>query len=370
MQRTKNTMRNLIRYKTLILGILSVFLLTCVFVFSCTKSATVLNPNTSINQDKQFISTNVENTVLCVADIITGNGCQNTVTFLKLINGIQGNNELFNAKVNSINQVRPKSSKADSSFDFKSYFGNYEWNPIKATFSVSPANSIIISYPSDSLSTSNNVTATFDSYSEKVFQIGGKKVTIPVSAKIVIVKNGFKIATVTYSRTFETTDNPKAKSISLNFNFAPFNYSININELNPTQYSVVADLGCSSLLKATLTLNSASITNFNACTDLNKIDFSYTKDNFIIKGSWNASSYYKMTNPSTNSINSTFNCILNNSNAKIGELKFNDDNGIRKLTFFYKDGSVSDTSFDYSFFLTELKNMLVPYFGKEIGNWF
>ena len=363
-------MRNLLRYKTLILGILSVFLLTCVFVFSCTKSATVLNPNTSITQDKQIISTNVENTVLCVADIVNGNGFQNTVTFLKLINKIQGNNELLNTMAISLEQVMHKSSKSDSSFDFKAYCGDYEWNPIKSVFTKTTANSIIISYPSDSASSSNNVTASFDSYTEKSFLIDGKNVSLPLTAKLTIIKNGFKIATINYSREFESTDNVKTKSISLVLNYAPFIYSIKINEINPTQYSVVADLGCSSSLNATLTLNSSMSKNFNAQSDLKNIDFSYSKDNFILKGSWNAFAYYNMTSPTTNSINNTFNCTLNNSSAKIGELKFRDDNGVRKLSLYFKDGSPSDIYFDYNQFLSEVKNILSPYFGKDIINWF
>ncbi len=364
-----DTMRNLLRYKTLILGILSVFLLTCVFVFSCTKTATVLNPNTSINQDKQIISTNVDNTALCITDIVNGNGFHNTVTFLKLINKIQGNNELLNAMASSLEHVMPKSSKADSSFDFKSYCGNYEWNPIKSVFTKTSANTIIISFPSDSSAASNNVTASFDSYTEKTILIDGKNVTLPVTAKLTIIKNGIKIATINYLRSFEA-DNTKTKSISLALNYAPFSYSIKINEINPTQYSVVADLGCSSVLNATLTLNNSMSKNFNANSDLNKIDFNYTKDNFIVKGTWNALSYYKIVNPTSNSINTTFACTLNNTTSKIGDLKFIDENGVRKLALYFKDGSPSDIRFDYNPFLTEIKLILAPFFGKDIMNWF
>ena len=363
-------MKKLLQYKALILGILTVSLLTCMFVFSCTKSASVLSPNTTISQDKDYITANVENAGLCIADLINGNGFQNTAIFLQLINRTQGNSDDLNSMVNAIDLAMSKSSKSDSSFDYKNCTGIYDWNPIKKNFVKGSSNSITINYPADSSALSNNVSATFDSYTEKNYQINGKTVSYPTAAKLNISKNGIKIANIIFSRTFTSDPYPKATSINLAINFAPFTYTIKINQINPTQYSVVADMGCTSLLNATLTFNSADFSNFTVANNLNKIDFNYSKDNFLIKGSWNANAFFKFTNANTASLNSTFSCIINNANAKIGTLKFKDVNGTRKLVLFFKDGSESEISLNYTPFISNIKNTLAPFFGKGILEWF
>ncbi len=123
-------------------------------------------------------------------------------------------------------------------------------------------------------------------------------------------------------------------------------------------------------MDATITFNNSDYNNFDLRTYLSKVDFTYTRDKFIIKGDWDAQAYYAINNPSTDAINSTFSSMIYDDSSKIGDLRFKDDNGGRKLFVYYKDGTSDNTSIDYNSFLTSLKAILRPYFGEEVDSWF
>jgi hypothetical protein len=214
------------------------------------------------------------------------------------------------------------------------------------------------------------VVANFESYSDKKYQVNSQDAYFPLQAKITITKNGVKIVGVDYSGSFSNGDFPTPQDVSLTINLAPYNYKLTVKQLNSLQFSVKAEVGCAAVLDATVTFSSSDYKNLNVERDLSKIDFTYTKDNFIIKGNWDAKIYYMINNPNTSDINSTISCTVYNGNAKIGDLKFKDIAGERKVYVYYKDGTSEDSFVTYDPFLATLKSILKPYFGNQVDHWF
>ena len=363
-------MKKTIKLKYAILPIVSIFLLSSVLIYSCTKSPSSVSL-TTVAEDKQFITSSFNSTSACINDIVKGNGAQSLINFIKLSNGTTSNDDWINKMSDALDSIFPQSTKQDGTFDFAAYTGTYTWNHKTQTFSRKQSNTISIEFPSDSTLSNNDIIATFQSYTEKKYQVNSQDNYFPTSAVINITKNGSKIAGVNYSGTFSTGDFPTPQDISFSINLAPYDYRIKVTQINSTQFQFTANLGCASVLNATLTFNNSDYKNFNAKTYLDNIIFSYTKDNFIIKGNWDAKTFNGLNNPNTKDINTTLNLTVNNGSSKIGDLKFVDvAGGGRELFVVYKDGTTANTSIDYNPFLTNVKNIFRPYFGNGVDDWF
>ena len=362
-------MKKLFRSKSTIFLLTFVLFSACLFIYSCSKTSTTTTP-TTVEEDKQFITSSFDNTTTCINDIMNGNGAKSLITFLKLSNGNTGNEHWIGKMSDAMDSIWPQSTKKDGTFDYSTYCGTYTWNATKGTFSKSPGTTITIKFPSDSTVSTNDIEATFQSYTETQYLVNSNTEYFPTSAIINIKKAGAKIAGITYSGIFSSGDFPTPQNVSLNINLAPYDYSISVKQLNPTQFTFVANLGCASVFNSTITFNKSDYKNFDPSTYLTSIKFSYTKDNFIINGNWDAQKFYTLNNPNTSDLNTTLSMQVNNGAAKVGDLKFVDVAGNRELFVFYKDGTSANTSFNYNPFLSSVKNVFRPYFGNGVDNWF
>jgi len=366
-----NKMKKLLIKKPAMLFFALILLLTSFTIYSCSKtSSSNSNTTTTVAQDQEFITSSFNSTSTCISDIVNGNGAQSLITFLKLSNGNTGNSNWINEMTNALDSVWPQSTKTNGSFDYKAYCGTYTWNPNSGTFTVTPSNTITIKFPSDSTVTTNDIVATFQSYTEAEYQVNSQNQYFPTSAVISITKAGTKIAGVNYSGTFSNGDFPTPQNVSLDISLAPYDYTISVKQINSTQFQLNATLGCSSVLNSTISFSNSDYKNFQANTYLSNITFTYTKDNLIVSGNWDAKTYYGLNNPSTSDINTTFVSTVYNGTEKIGTLQFVDVAGSRQLFVFYKDGTSANTSFNYNPFLTSVKGIFRPYFGSGVDDWF
>jgi len=70
-----------------------------------------------------------------------------------------------------------------------------------------------------------------------------------------------------------------------------------------------------------------------------------------MSGFWDASTYYALANPTTDNINSTFTCEIDNGTVKIGEPRFKDVAGVRRTYIFFRDGSSKPIEDFFGYFL-------------------
>jgi hypothetical protein len=356
--------------------ICALFLFCLSGFFSCQKTGdpSPTGPTTVI-EDKAFINTTYNNTVNCAKGIRDGELSQAVITFLAISNNVIGNEVWMNEMTDALDvtmgspQLDPNTSK----FDFAAYKGTYDWNRTTKKFTKTTSTAgIFINFPSEPSKTTNNVNIKFTAYTDGLFQANAKNIYLPTVVKAVLLKDNIELVNVDYTGIFSSGSFPSPISVICSITLKPHVYKFTVTRLASTQFSVKAEIGgdCGSVIDSKITFLNDDYNNLVIEDDLSKIEATYTKGDFNIKFNWDAKTYYAISNPTTANLNNTMSCEVSNGTNKIGDLKFKDVNGSRKVYIYYKDGTSENIAVYNDPFLTQLKNILRPYFGNDVDTWF
>jgi hypothetical protein len=361
--------------KKLLLLSFFVFALSATFVVSCSKDTTSNTDGTSVADTKAFISSTSENSLTCIRGIRDGDAAQALIKFLALSNGNVGNENWIDDMKNALEIAMGKQiaiDDANSKFDFAAYRGVFTWNGGSGTFSKTSSPGIYVNFPSEPAQTNNNVNIKFTNYLDGLYQANSKNIYLPTAVNASVLKDNTEIANVAYTGTFSTGDFPSPVNVVCTVFLKPHNYKVSVSRINSTKFSVHAELGgdCSSVVDATVSFNNGDYNNFDIEDDLDKVEVTYAKGDFSIKGTWDAKTYYLLTSPTTPDLNNSFHFTINRSGNKIGDLQFKDVGGDKNLFIYYKDGTSENTSVYYDPFLDSFKSILRPYFGNDVDDWF
>lgn len=352
------------------------FLAILLLLTACQKSSE-LTPTgpTTVAEDKAFIKGRYDATIDCIEGVRDGEFSQTLIKFLAISNNVVGNetwiNEMTDALEASMGQLQLNS--ANSRFDFAAYRGTYDWNRTTKVFTKTPSSTgIFINFPSEPSKLTNNVSLKFTTYTDALYQANAADIYLPTSVKMNMTKDNVEIANVDATGIFSSGNFPSPINVVCSVFLKPHTYKFTVTRLATTQFAVKAELGgdCGSVTDVKVTFLNDDYNNLIIEDDLSKIEAVYTKGDFNIKLNWDAKTYYAFSNPTTANINATVNCIVNIGTEKIGELRFKDVNGSRKVFIYYKDGTDEDIAVYNTPFTNELKNLLRPYFGNEVDNWF
>jgi hypothetical protein len=357
------------------------FLWTLVFVLaysSCQKEADPTIPPgvpTTVTEDKAFINATITNALNCIKNVRDGESIQALFRFMALSGGTVGNegwidtlSDQLELKMGTI-----ELDTANSKFNFANYWGTYSWNKTTKVFTKTAATGIFINFPSEPAQAANNVNIKFDTYNDGLYQANAKNIYLPTRVKMNMLKDNVEIVNVDYTGIFSSGNFPSPISLILNFKVSPQTYKVTVTRLSNVEFSSKIELfgsDCNTVVDSKVTFLNDDYNNLDIKEDLSKVEATFTKSNFIIKGNWDARAYYLFPNPSTNEINSTFVCAVYNGTVKIGDLRFKDVNGDRKLFIFYKDSTSEDAAVYTDRFTHDLRELLRPYFGNDVDNWF
>jgi hypothetical protein len=354
------------------------FLVLLFIVFGCQQEADINPPDpqpTTVAQDKEFLNTTVTNTLNCIRNVRDGQTVQALVRFMALSNGTVGNEawietmlDELDLKMGSI-ELHPDNHR----FSFSQYWGTYNWDRTNNVFVKTPATGIFINFPSEPTQTANNVNIKFATYTDNLYQANAENIYLPTTVKMNMLKDNVEIVNVDYTGNFSSGNFPSPISIVLNLKISPQNYKITVTRLTNVEFKTTIELfgsDCNAIIDTKTVFLNDDYNNLDIEEDLSKIEATYTKGNFIVKCNWDARAYYLFPNPTTNDINSTFNCSVYKATVKIGDLRFKDVNGDRKLYIYYKDNSSEDVAVYTDRFLNDLREILRPYFGNDVDNWF
>lgn len=343
---------------------------------SCQKTSDV-SPisNTTVAEDKAYINTKYNNTIDCIEGVRDGAFVQTLITFLSLSNNTVGNEDWINDMSNALDTAMgfPELDPNNSRFNFAAYKGTYEWNRTTKKFVKSiSADGIFINFPSEPSVTSNNINAKLTTYTDALYHVNADELYLPNSVKAVVLKNNVEIVNLDATGIFSSGNFPSPINVVCNLTLAPHNYKITITRLANTEFSARAEIGgdCGSVVEGKVTFLNDDYNNLDIKEDLSKIEGTYTKGDLTIKVNWDARAYYSINNPTTENLNNSIICTVNNGVGKIADLKFKDVNGSRKVYIYYKDGTSEDISVYNDPFITNLKDILRPYFGNEVDTWF
>jgi len=358
------------------LSFFAAFLILISTFFACQKSSD-LSPvsNTTVIEDQAFINTMYSNTINCIKGIRDGEFSQALITFLAISNNTVGNETWINEMTDAldITMGNPQLDPNTSKFDFPAYRGIYDWNRVTKQFTkTSSSAGIFINFPSDPSKTTNNVNIRFTTYTDGLYQANAKNIYLPTAIKATLLKDNVELVNVDATGIFSSGSFPSPISVVCTVILKPHTYKVTITRLLNTQFSVKVELGgdCGSVIDSKVTFLNDDYNNLDIEDDLSKIEATYTKGDFNIKLDWDAKTYYAISNPTTANLNNSISCNVFNGIFKIGELKFKDVNGSRKIYIYYKDGTSEDVAVFNDPFTTQLKNILRPYFGNEVDNWF
>jgi hypothetical protein len=330
---------------------------------------------TTVIEDKAFLNNTITNTLNCIKNVRDGVSIQALFRFMALSGGTVGNEGWIDTMSNELELKMGtiELDTANSKFNFSNYWGTYNWNKTTRVFTKTPATGIFINFPSEPAQASNNVNIKFDTYNDGLYQANAKNIYLPTRVKMNMLKDNVEIVNVDYTGIFSSGNFPSPISLVLNVKVSPQTYKVTVTRLSNVEFSTKIELfgsDCGAVIDSKITFLNDDYNNLDIEEDLSKVEATYTKSNFIVKGNWDARAYYLFPNPTTNEINSTFVCAVYNGTAKIGDLRFKDVNGNRKLYIYYKDSTSEDVAVYSDRFTNELKEILRPYFGNDVDNWF
>ena len=351
--------------------------LSVLFLFnSCGKESNSTDPVTTVDQDKAFFHETVTNTNDCITAARDGNLSQSVIHFFDFSNGVSGNETWVDSLTNALQDAMGtiEYDPENAPLNLSQFYGTYTWNRVTKTFSKVAANGVFINFPSAPEQTTNNVTINFLEFTEAMYQANARDIYLPLRARANIVKDNVTIANLDFTASYSSGDFPRPLNVSFNLLMTPHNYSFTIQEVNSTKFNFSSQLisgqGCGITINSTVTFKNDDYNNFDAEEDLSNITADYTSGDFGIKAGFDANTYYALSDPSTENLNSSLVTDVYNKTQKIGELKFQDVSGERKLYIFYKDSTSENTSAYYDPFTTNLKNTLRPMFGDDVDSWF
>jgi hypothetical protein len=352
------------------------YLFSFLLTLAACQKASELSPTgpTTVADDKAFIKGRYNATIDCIKGVRDGEFVQALIKFLDISNNVVGNEVWIEEMTEALElTMGPLELNTDGRFPFAAYRGTYEWNRVTKTFSkVASTSGIFINFPSDPTKLSNNVSLKVTNYTDGLYQANAADIYLPTGVKVSMVKDNVEIANIDGTGVFSSGNFPSPINVVCNVFLKPHNYKVTVTRLATTQFAVKAEMGgdCGSVTDAKITFLNDDYNNFEIEEDLSKVEAVYTKGDFNIKLNWDAKAYYLFSNPTTANLNTTISCDVSQGTEKIGELKFKDVNGERKVFIYYKDGTNEDIAVYNTPFTTELKNILRPFFGNEVDNWF
>ena len=353
-----------------------VLLISTLFLYSCQKT-TDPTPigNTTVAEDKAYISTKYNNTIDCIEGVRDGDFSQALISFLSISNNVVGNEDWINDMSSALDTAMafPELDPNNSKFNFAAYRGIYEWNRITKKFTKSTSTAgIFINFPSEPSVTTNNINIKFTTYTDALYQANAEDVYLPTSVKATLSKNNVELMNVDATGIFSSGNFPAPINVNFNLTLKPHNYKINVTRLSSTEFTVRTEIGgdCGSVVEGKVVFLNDDYNNLDLEEDLSKVEGTYTKGDLSIKLNWDARAYYVISNPTTENLNNSIVCTVNMSGNKIADLKFKDVNGSRKVYIYYKDGTSEDTAVFNDPFTSQLKEIFRPYFGNEVDTWF
>jgi hypothetical protein len=347
------------------------------FFVSCQKTDLNNDPTatTTVQQDKDYINQTSNETITCIKGVENGVFSQTLVKFLGLVNGNLNNENWADSVSTGLDDAAGgiELDSANSKFNYNFYKGTYNWNRVNRTFVRTPSNTITVNFPSEPNQVANNMVFKFTDYTDGLYQINALNEYLPTLVKATVDKNGEQIASVSYNAVYGSGSFPTPNAVTFNLFLKPHNYRITVNRITNLKFGFKIELGglCDGIAQGTVTFLNDDYNNLDIEEDLSTVEMTYTSQTFKVVTNWNAQAYYAFNNPTTNNTNSTFTSIVYKNDSKIGELKLRDINANDSdLFIYYKDGTFDNVSVYTDTFVPQLKNILRPYFGNDVDDWF
>jgi len=327
---------------------------------------------TTVAQDKQNISNSFASMENCISSLKNGYGATALKNFLNLDEGDVLSENWINDMADNIDVLLNLDAiDDDNQFDFNGNTGTYTWSQSLQEFSKSstPANKIIIEFPSSEATQNNDATFTFHSYADILLFYDGDNIWAPSSLNADLYVGGTKVFELNGNYTYDVGNpTPIPTNINTVFTFNPFTITITGQRITSTEFeadlSIENNSGCLTSLHVDVKFKHDDYENIEN-TDVIEVNTTMSHDNMSIEG-YVDGNLIGMDDPSNTQINAMTDIDVHYSGQKIGELiTQHESNGDENVYIIYTDGSSEDTEVYYDTFLTNIEQILFPF----LGDW-
>jgi hypothetical protein len=349
-----------------------IFLISIIIILlisSCKKDENKDTTPTTVTEDKSNFKAMFDKNIGCVTEVKNGEFFQFITSFLRLQNG-KVLNETWVSDMGTKFDRSANLEQIDQNNRFSlSNFGSiYNWNNSDKSWAKSSNGQVVVNFPSDITQSNNNCTFKISDYSDAAYTVNNETIYLPKTVKANMTKNSVELFNLDFSGSYNNGGFPAPVDVSMTLKLKPHTYSVKINQITSTQFGLNIEMfsgtTCSETCSLTISLASNDYENLNLERDFNNIKLEFKKDDILVKGTWDAKTFYSLNNPNTDQINSTINFTVEYKSFKIGDLIFKDVGDNRELFIFYKDGTSENSSIYYETFYSDFKAIYEPFFGK------
>lgn len=368
-------MKKLCNLKFLAIALLIV-LPSVLFFNSCDKKPKGGgNVETTVDEDKNNINASFDNTINLLTDLENGDLVKSVIKYLKLTNGDVLNEVWIKDMVNSWITLTGIDDYIETyeKFSLDYFKGNYNYDQTTKTWTKSDNSKLVLNFPIDPTTTTNNCTLTVSEYTDFTATITNKTYNLPSKINVSLTRDGIEIFHLITNVVWDNSSFITVTNAQIDIYTAPFTQNIAIQQVSTTEYNcniklMSGNVGDPIIISSNVKLTepiSESFFNSNKAP-INTIIASLTKGSIKFDGSFDFAAYNRYSNITIDQLNSVFSAkVLYNSN-EIGDLKFKTVNYNDELYIYYKDETSENTSVFYDPFITEIENIFNKYTTEQI----
>lgn len=258
----------------------------------------------------------------------------------------------------------------DDRLDFDGSTGEYAWNADQRQWEQqATSDDVVLRFPADDGSTSNNATFTLSEYEDTGVTVGQETIYLPASGAASLSVEGTEVFSIDLSNvayeTEEGLETPIPQSFTLDVLTAPHTHLFELTNDSGTDYSFSFELSNDDQLVAGLSTNVLLATDdYDELeeTDIDEISGEVKiGSDLTVPYSIQAAELAQLDDPSEEEINDRFDASIEYEGQEIATLRY--DEGTEEIFVVFADGSEEPASAFYQDFLDEMETVWSDYTG-------
>ncbi|UUC46079.1 hypothetical protein [Flavobacterium cerinum] len=353
------------KFKKLLLG-LAVFA-TILYSCSSESSSDSSSSPTTVAEDKQNISNTFDSFYNCLNTLDDGE--LSNFLLYSLFNS--GNQEYNDSWIKSIsNKFEAQYGKVfiNNKLQFANRAGVYVWNPTSQNWTKqSSSNIVTLKFPSRQNQTENDAEFSLNSYNDTSVSYTSETYWLPTQVNLTLKRNNNLVFSLNASNiTFDVNTNfSMPTNADVVIYTAPYthNFSWRRNSAVDFQltYNSATPQGCTNAIVTNVKLKHSDYGNITSVSDVKTVNGNVAVGNLKIVYAANVEAITAYDNPTPAQINNNTNAEVYYNNFKIGNLIYDEVNGVSKFYIVYSDGSRENVDVYVADFETKIRSIFANY---------
>ena len=344
------------KFNLLFLGLLAASLT----FYGCKKDEDddPVDNSTTVSQDKSNITSSLDQIVSCVSSMRHGDLITTIEELTGIVEGEIPENGWF---INSIEDLEGvfdfEHIDNNATFDISHHAGTYTFDNNTKSWSKSdsPTDAVVVTFPSDSTSNTNNVEIKINAYTTQSYVVDGNSEELPTNINYSISKDGnvlhsFAINNIQYR---QLADIAIPIDANITVVLAPYTLDIDASEISGGGFegsiSLSTDGGCSFNVVGSLNLATTDYENITD-DDFRDASLTVTSNSLKLQASADLETLMAIDDPTSNQVNNNIDVDVLYNNQTIGNLEIknlSESDDDPEVWMVYKDGTSEEVGAAY-----------------------